>query len=158
MSEKRRQKFPNISLYDWAKICDPKCKCNCDHVPWFTGVLVKPNWPPSEELSKSMLMIYSPGTWTSPELLKQNHPTFLEAFAEFLDSDICPIHLKQFMDEAKDKFDRKQLRNNIGPRNQSNDIASTQSSQSSQFSQSSDTVEYIVTISEENEVEYIYNY
>ena len=42
MSEKRRQKFPNISLYDWAKICDPKCKCNCDHVPVFTGVLVKP--------------------------------------------------------------------------------------------------------------------
>ena len=91
MSEKRKQQYPEISLYDWAKICDQKCPCNCDHVPVFTGVLVKPNWPPSDDLAKSMLMIYSSGTWNCPDDLKNGHPTFLQAFADFLDSAHCPF-------------------------------------------------------------------
>ncbi len=110
MSDKRRLMYPEITLYDWAKMCDQKCSCNCDHVPLFTGVLTRPQWPPSEDLSKSLLMIYSPGTWTYPDDLKEGHNTFIEAFADFLDADLCPVHLKEMMDEAKDKYDKKQER------------------------------------------------
>ena len=132
MSQKRRQDCPDISLYDWAKKCDKKCNCNCDHVPVFTGVLVRPNWPPSEDLSKSMLMIYSPGTWTCPDDLKNGHATFLESFADFLDADLCPQHLKEMMDEAKENFDKKQMRNQTHTRQ----ISASQSSQISNSQQS----------------------
>ena len=110
MSDGRRSMYPEISMYDWAKMCDSTCSCNCDHAPIFTGVLTRPQWPQSEDLSKSLLMIYSPGTWTSPDDLKDGSPTFIEAFGNFLDSAVCPLHLKEMMDEAKDAYDRKQRR------------------------------------------------
>ena len=61
LSEKRRQQYPDMALWDWAKMCN--CKCKTDHVPVFTGLPIKPVWPVSEEFAKAMLMIFSVGTW-----------------------------------------------------------------------------------------------
>lgn len=107
LSEERRASYPDITLYDWAKICK-KCKCHCLHVPVFTGGRLYPVWPPSEDFSKSALMCYSKGTWTKIEDLKGDFDTFLEAFANFLDTEDCPSVIKDMLMEAKEKFDKKQ--------------------------------------------------
>ena len=52
LSDGRRLSNPDITLYDWAKICN--CNCKCMHVPVFTGALSKPVWPPTKEFSKTM--------------------------------------------------------------------------------------------------------
>ena len=78
------------------------------HVPVFTGGRLYPVWPPSEEFSKSALMCYSKGTWTKTDDLKGEFDTFLEAFANFLDKNDCPLVIKDLMIEAKEKYNKKQ--------------------------------------------------
>ena len=48
-------------------------------------------WPLEEDYCKGQLMIHSPGTWQNVDELKQGKETFLEAFLEFLDTDLCPM-------------------------------------------------------------------
>ena len=56
-----------------------------------------------------MLMCYSRGTWNNVDDLKNGFDTFLESFANFLDSDDCPSHVKDMLEEAKCKFDNNQI-------------------------------------------------
>ena len=111
LSDDRRASYPDITLYDWAKLCK-KCKCQCMHVPVFTGARVYAVWPPTEEYSKTTLMCYSKGTWFNVDDLKSGFDTYLEAFADFLDSDDCPSVLKDVLLEAKEKYDRNQDKQN----------------------------------------------
>ena len=39
--------------------------------------------------------------------LKNGFGTFLESFANFLDSDDCPSHVKDMLEETKCKFDNQ---------------------------------------------------
>ena len=131
LSEKRRLVDPEISLWDWAKQCDCPAhfKCGSDHVPLFTGTFTKPTWPVTEEFAKARLMIHSKGTWYKPEDLKDNHDTYVDAFAEFLDSQYCPISLRVLLQEARNKFEKK--RECINRTNGNNDRQANQYSQTS---------------------------
>ena len=135
LSEKRREEQPDITLWDWAKKCN--CKCKVDHVPVFTGLPVKPVWPVSEEYSKAMLMIFSPGTWRTTEDLLEGQESYAAALANFLESHSCPTALTQSLKEAKKHFDKKKnrqtYRNRISANNDSQSTydASQASSQNS---------------------------
>ena len=111
------------------------------HVPVFTGGRLYPVWPPSEEFSKSALMCYSKGTWTKTDDLKGEFDTFLEAFANFLDKNDCPLVIKDLMIEAKEKYDKKQDKESNQNKQRSGTALENQSRNCSQdsysFSQSS---------------------
>ena len=126
LSEARQVAQPDITLYDWAKAC--KCYCKCLHVPVFTGALIYPVWPPTEDYSKSALMRYSKGTWKHVDDLKNGYDTFLESFANFLDSDDCPSHVKDMLEEAKYKYNKHQTVNNRRNVNLGNSQSSSQDS------------------------------
>ena len=136
LSEERRKSYPDITLYDWAKICK-KCKCQCMHVPVFTGARIYPVWPPSEEFSKSTLMCHSKGTWTKIDDLKGDFDTFLEAFGNFLDGNDCPLVIKDLMIEAKEKYDKKQDKESNQNKQRSGTALQNQSQNCSQDSYSS---------------------
>lgn len=72
LSDKRRKVNPNISLYNWAKQCNcAKIKlCGRDHVPVFTGCSKYWIWSVTEDFSKALLMLFSPGTWKAVNDLK----------------------------------------------------------------------------------------
>ena len=94
-----------------------KKKCNIDHVPRFTGLAVKPIWPLTEECAKALLMIHSPGTWTTVDDLKRQFVDFITAFADFVDnSSHCPHGLKEILKMAKSNYDKKQNRMPAQPR------------------------------------------
>ena len=59
LSDTRRQENQQISLWDWAKICNCRKNCGADHVPVFTGIATCAIWPVSEEYAKGQLMIFS---------------------------------------------------------------------------------------------------
>ena len=105
LSEKRREADPDISLYDWAKICN--CKCKCEHVPVFTGVMNRPVWPPSEEFARATLMCFSPGTWTTIDDLKFGRDSFVNALLDFVEMDCCPDIVRKMLFDAKQSFDKK---------------------------------------------------
>ena len=52
-------------------------------------------------------MIYSKTNWAKPDDLKANHNSFVEAFAEFLDSTHCPSAVRTIVNEAREKKKRK---------------------------------------------------
>ena len=105
LSEKRRQQYLDMALWDWAKMCN--CKCKNDHVPIFTGLPIKPVWPVSEEFAKAMLMIFSVGTWHTVEDLLDGQESSAASLANFLESDNCPSALIESLKEAKKHFDKK---------------------------------------------------
>lgn len=45
-------------------------------------------------------MIHSKGTWKTLDDLKNGHGSFLLAFAEFVNSDDCPISLKKVIESS----------------------------------------------------------
>ena len=139
LSKERRDKNPTISLYDWTKECNCRTKCCHDHVPVFTGVIINPVWPLSEEYCKTNLMIFSPGTWSKPEDLKSEDESFTEAFALFLDSEGCPPALQEIIKLAKLRHEKKIEKER---RKESNEDNNSQTSEfdsqiSSNFSQDS---------------------
>ena len=109
LSPERRALNPEISLYEWAKECR-QCNCRCLHVPVFTGAMIHPVWPPTEDFSKTALMRYKKGTWTRVDDLKDGHNSFIESFANYLDSEECIPIVKELMDEAKANYDKKTRR------------------------------------------------
>ena len=142
LSEKRRIEMPDITLYDWAKICNcPKSTpCGLDHVPLFTGFVNTYTWPIQEGFAKCNLMMFSPGTWHKCEdLLCLNgvvHNDYTSAFAEFIDTEQCPEALKLMLTFAKRRYDNKIAKKNNFNKSVDIDISSQTSSQS----QSSDTL------------------
>ena len=114
MSEDRRKKHGNdITLYDWAKICNcPKSNtCGTDHVPVFTGF---PNiycWPVEEEFARANLMMFANGSWVKPDDLLTldgvTHANYTSAFATFIDTPQCPNALKEMLIWAKQTYDNK---------------------------------------------------
>ena len=53
-------------------------------------------------------MIYSKGTWESPDSLKEEDEQFSDAFAAFLnDSPDCPDFLKEIIALSKAQYDKK---------------------------------------------------
>ena len=143
LSDERRKINPDISLYDWAKQCNcAKSKsCGRDHVPVFTGCSKYWIWPVTEDFAKALLMMFSPGTWTTVDDLKMESESFCESFSTFLDSDICPPSVKIMLKFAKVHYDKKTTRSNVASRVNSDSQSvnsqplNTQSSQSSQESQ-----------------------
>ena len=128
LSVNRREEYPDITLCDWAKICQGKyCKCKRLHVPVFTGAQIYPTWPPNEEFSKAALMRYSKGIWNCVDDLKNGCVSFLESFANFLDSDDCPSHLKDMLDEAKARYDKKHEKHHHSNLQNQNHVSDSQS-------------------------------
>ena len=109
LSDERRKINPDISLYDWAKQCNcAKSKsCGRDHVPVFTGCSKYWIWPVTEDFAKALLMMFSPGTWTTVDDLKMESESFCESLSTFLDSDICPSSVKIMLKFAKVHYDKK---------------------------------------------------
>ena len=142
LSEKRREKNPNMTLWDREKQCN--CKCKVDHVLVFTGLPVKPVWPVSEEYSKAMLMIFCTGTWRTTEDLLDGQESYAAALANFIETDDCPSALTESLKEAKKRFDKKKgrpgKRYRVSPNDASqSDYCESQSTQaSSQNSWSAD--------------------
>ncbi|XP_066920537.1 uncharacterized protein [Clytia hemisphaerica] len=135
LRQERREEDPEMTLYDWAKKCRCNYPCGRDHIPLFTGTDVKPIWPLSEDCCKSQLMIYSKGTWESPEDLKDEDEQFSDALAAFLNDDPdCPDFLKEIIYLSKLKYDKKQERERRRNRNR-NDENQIQESQDVQLSQ-----------------------
>ena len=86
-------------------------------------------------------MCYSKGTWTKTDDLKGEFDTFLEAFANILDKNDCPLVIKDLMIEAKEKYDKKQDKESNQKKQRSGTALENQSRNCSQdsysFSQSS---------------------
>ena len=134
----RRKKFPDITLYEWAKICNcpSKNKCGKDHVPVITSCVTNWVWPVTEDLSKSLLMMFSPGTWVKVDDLKSNFATFTESFSVFLDSDICPESVKIMLQLSKQEFDKVTRKKNFDKTIfETSNINFSQSTEGSQESQ-----------------------
>ena len=140
LSEKRRKKYPNITLYDWAQICNCSKNCGKKHVPVFTGIPTLPVWPLVEDFCKGQLMIHTPGTWENVDDLKQGKESFLEAFLEFLNSDICPKVIKDLVENAKLEHDKKILKD-LQRANRRKDIDPDCSSEFDSSSESEDEFE-----------------
>ncbi|XP_066927171.1 uncharacterized protein [Clytia hemisphaerica] len=96
-----------MTLYKWAQLCVCSPNCNRSHVPVFTGLPTLPVWPLEDNYCKVQLMIHSPGTWENVDELKQGKESFLEAFFEFLDTDLCPTTVKELVSNAKSEHDKK---------------------------------------------------
>ncbi|XP_066914121.1 uncharacterized protein [Clytia hemisphaerica] len=107
LSEKRRIRYPNMTLYNWAQICVCTPKCAKNHVPVFTGIPTLPIWPLEEDYCKGQLMIHSLGTWENVNDLKNGKDSYLESFMEFLESDLCPMIVKELVKKKKLEHDKK---------------------------------------------------
>ena len=105
LSEERRKINPNQTLWDWSKECRCRTKCSKEHVPVFTGGRIKPVWPLTEECCKFNLMIFSKGTWTKVDDLKNGYDTYVESFCEFIDSEECPKALQEVIALSKKRYD-----------------------------------------------------
>ena len=123
---KRRKSNPNISLWEWAKQCNcsGKNSCNRDHAPVFTGLPQYTDWPVSEEFAKRMLTIHSKMSWAKPDDLKHNHNSFVEAFAEFLDSTSCSSAVHTIVYEARLRSEKRRSRDTapVDLENQQNNV------------------------------------
>ena len=138
LSEERRKKNPDISLYDWAKQCNcTKSKsCGRDHVPVFTGCSNYWVWPVTEDFAKALLIMFSPGSWKTTEELKHDDESFSESFSKFLDSEICPEAVKMMLKFAKFHYDKKTSRKKASfEKDNSQPLNFSQSTQGSQDSQ-----------------------
>ena len=105
LSNERRSRQPNLSLWEWSKICNcnkSNC-CNSDHAPIFTGMPQYTNWPVSEDFAKGQLIIHSKMEWAKAEDFKGDHDSYASAFSEFLDSFSCPDALHKVVNEIRER-------------------------------------------------------
>ena len=139
LGEERHAENPEMTLWDFAKTCNctGKFSCGTDHAPVFTGIPTKPTWPVSEDYAKGQLMIFSKGTWKTPDDLKGVYDAFVEAFSEFLESDNCPEALTNVLQKAREKYEKKNERR-AAVRNVVVNL-SQQSSQQDDFTQTTDS-------------------
>ena len=102
----------NITLWDYVKMC--KCPIalrkdkHGDHVTRFTGALVKPVWPLTNEISLTLLMVHVKRDWKTQEDLLGDFGEYNLAMADFMDnSPDCPDGLKLLLYTAKARYDKR---------------------------------------------------
>ena len=105
LGKKRREQYADeITLYEWACICNcPKNnRCGAEHIPVFTGCKNICTWPVTEDYARTQLMIFSPGTWYKPEdtltVDGVTYEDYTSAFAAFIDKrEQCPKALRDML-------------------------------------------------------------
>ena len=75
------------SMYEWCMSCWSK---KTEIAPMFFGYHARPTWPMSETFAKWTLRLHRP--WrASPEEVKRNHGTHVEALVEYLHDEECRV-------------------------------------------------------------------
>ena len=79
-------------------------------------------------------MIFKPGTWNSTNDLKEGFETFTESFAHYFDSDECYEAVKEVVQLAKKRYDKKIEKERKQQRPQhDNELENYNSQQSQEF-------------------------